>query len=128
MPHDKTPVPTLDITRIDFPTDHLTIGHLRRLQPDPDVHSFAAGDLEKMLEVGVMPSMDVEQTLAQKAFAQAAGQPDPGEDRLDLIRMLNDEYRRLKLSTGIHQTRQLVRDFEKAAAAQAKEYLGQSRG
>ncbi len=64
----------------------------------------------------------IELLLAQRAFAAAAGLPD-GESKLGrewLMELLNEAYLRYGVSSGFHETRELVREFEAAAADQAK--------
>jgi hypothetical protein len=68
-------------------------------------------------------------TLAKKAFAAAAGLPDPhpDDDRRESIIMLNEDYRRFGISTGLEQTRRLVSGFEAEAARQASVDRGRTR-
>lgn len=108
--------PRLDVQSIDFPTDRLTLGQLRRLQSE--LWESIDGNLA---EVEAISLFDLERTLANKAFALALGIPDPHpeEEWRDAVLMLDRGYQKHGLSTGPHQTQLLVRDFERAAAAQA---------
>lgn len=66
--------------------------------------------------------------LAEKAFAEVLGLPNPlpNDDRR-IVEMLNRGYKLFGVSSGIQQTWQLVRDFESAAAEQARGIAGRSR-
>lgn len=123
----KQEVPPLDVTKIDFPSDKVTVGQMRRLQPE----SFTQANFVKLRgdEIPIVSAMCLEEMLAQKAYASAAGLPDPypDDDRLESIRWLYDEYAQYGLSSGVKHTRELVRGFEKAAVQLAKAALGQSR-
>ncbi|MCL4211439.1 MAG: hypothetical protein HRU76_09905 [Phycisphaeraceae bacterium] len=66
--------------------------------------------------------------LAEKAFAEVLGLPNPlHDDGRSLVEMLNRAYKLFGVSSGIQQTWQLVRDFESAAAEQARGIAGRSR-
>jgi hypothetical protein len=113
--------PKLDLSTLAFPSDQVTIKELRSVQP----HLFAGDDPDAGAvnpAVIVFATIAVERVLARKAFAAATGLPDPhpDEDRRELVRMLDSDYRRYGLSRGRHHTNQLVKSFEMAAADQAK--------
>ena|ERR1700722_8759986 len=116
-------VPSLDLSQMPFPTDKVTIGAIRQRQPSLFINEDA--DIARF---DVFATMSVERVLAKKAFAKAAGLPDPFPDdgsmstytRQEAVWMLNSDYQRYGISTGLHQTRELVKDFEKAAADQAR--------
>jgi hypothetical protein len=116
-----------DFSTISFPSDRITIGQIRQEQPD----TFAEDGLFTAHATYFLAISTVlcEQGLAKKAWAAALGQPDPepNEDRLEQITMLNDDYVRYGLSTGIAKTREMVREFEKAVAKQALKSEGKGR-
>lgn len=116
---DEQKGPKLDQSKIDFPTDKVTLAQMRRLSPE----FFDSGAMvywENELP-GVLTTHQIEQELAAKAFARAAGTPRPSlcRPRELLIDLLHGGYQELGLSTGKQQTKQLVRRFEDAAVAQA---------
>ncbi len=118
-----------DLSKIEFPTDRLTVGELRKRQPRLfDLLIHRSHNLNSVL---VTATMAVEQELAFKAFARAAGLPDPDPNLVtspsELMRMLDQDYRRQGISMGYQQTKQMVREFEKAAAAQGRASRGASR-
>jgi hypothetical protein len=125
---DEKPFPRLDVSRITFPSSQLTIGAMRRDQPDvfADSDRMLAGRLG---EVNAFIMAGDELELAEKAYAEAMGQPDPypDTDRLDLISNLDRDYQRLGISPGIANTRLLLREIENAAEKQANTHRGRMR-
>lgn len=128
---DEKEVPSLDLKTMLFPSDRVTISLQRRDQPDlfSEKGLFGPRGFDHAVVMNILATMDSERILARKAFAAAAGQVDPcpDDDRLELITLLNDDYVRLGISSGIHQTRLLVRDFETIAARQVTADRGRSR-
>lgn len=125
MAHRKE-IPPLDLAAIELPSDQVTVGQMRRRQPDlftQENFSRISGD-----DIGIVSAVCLEEMLAQKAHAAAASlsDPYPDNDRLEAITWLNDHYRDYGLSSGLKQTRELVRTFEAAAANQAKAAFGRS--
>ncbi len=120
----QTAIP--DFSTIQFPSDRITIAQIRKEQP----YMFTRDALGEAHagNFDAVNTIRCELILAEKAWAAALGRPDPQPDchRLEEIAMLNDDYVRYGLSTGIWKTRQLVRDFEKAVAAQAQ--IAEGRG
>ncbi len=121
MARPKSPKPRLDLSALALPSDQVTIRSLRAAQPelfggDDDV------DWPVWSSIHLFATIAVERTLARKAFAAAAGLPDPAPDegRRDLMLMLHDDYQDYGISQGLQHTYQLVRQFESAAAEQAK--------
>lgn len=124
------PLPVqFDLSKIEFPTDRVTIGELRKRQPK--LFNFLVHHSDNLDLIHITAAMTLEQELAFKAFARAARMPDPDPDPLtrpsELIRMLDRDYRRQVISTGYQQTKQMVRAFEKAAAEQGRSIRGHSR-
>jgi hypothetical protein len=120
---DETKDFALDLSRISFPTDRITLGQLRREEPAVFTSSHL---LEGHLtDIGALSTLHVEITLAEKAFAKAAGRPDPHRDdnRRELIRLLDHDYRAYGMSAGLRSTQELVRAFESLAAKQGRTHL-----
>jgi hypothetical protein len=130
MPHEKE-VPSLDLKAMLFPSDRITVSQMRRDQPNlfSEKGLFGPRGYNHVLNLNFRATMNSERILARKAFAAAAGQADPcpDNDRLELIMLLSDDYKRFGISSGIHQTRLLVREFETVATQQAKGARGPSR-
>jgi len=116
---DENKSSTLDVTKMSFPTDALTVGQLRRRQPNLFVTEGRAK--AHLSDLEVIPTLAIEMSLAEKTFCRAMSQPDPcpGDTRAMLVQMLNEDYCRLEISSGLHQTRQLARAIESAAVKQA---------
>jgi hypothetical protein len=121
MTRPKPPKPTLDLTALAFPSDQITIKSLRAVEPE----LFGGEDdveWPKWSNITLFATVAVERALCRKAFAAAAGLPDPSpsDDRRELILMLHDDYQEYGITRGLQHTYQLVRAFETAAAEQAK--------
>jgi hypothetical protein len=111
----------IDHGQIDFPTDKLTIGQLRR-------QKIGLSFDDQIPEVDILETMAVEQCLARKAFLLAHGRRDEqAEVRQDLLRMLQKDYAKLGISSSFAETQQLVRIFEQAAVTQARAKSPKSR-
>lgn len=128
MPDKQKQQPTVpDFSTISFPSDRITIAQIRKEHPDIFTEDglFAA----RASSFLAISTILCELGLAKKAWASVLRKPDPqpNENRLEQITMLNDDYVRYGLSTGIAKTRQLVRDFEKAVAEQARMTGGKGR-
>ena len=139
------PVPQIDFTRIDFPTDRLTVKDLRRLKPEcfdiqnaPTQHPrvrtcgyFNRWSLDE-LENQFGGLVAVERATADRAFHKVLGLEipdhlgDPILEESDREEMEN-RFVPLGLAAGKHKVRLLIRDIEAQAIAQAKKYLGPSR-
>jgi hypothetical protein len=128
-PIDSThPEPHLDFTKIDFPTDRLTIQAVRQRFPDA-LDAEAPGqhmDLEK-IELPAM--LRIERNLAKWAFDAALGKSPfkPGSGPVGLLDIarykVGDLYVRYGLAKGTHHAEQLIRAFEQAAADQARQHM-----
>jgi hypothetical protein len=115
--------PLIDLTRIAFPTDRLTVKELRERNPlDFDRLDKKDGS-PKSTEENFHTVLDCEREVAWRAFRAALGQPvriSPIAEETRPIVMR--EYVRLGLATGPHHAEQLIRNVEAQAAAQAKGY------
>ncbi len=126
MNHDFGP-PQLDLTRVIFPMDGVTLGAMRKA----DSGEWSHGRLSEMgaTDFGAIATHYWEQRLALKSFARTLRAPDPvpGWDRSTIVGLLHDAYMRYGLSSGPKQSVELVRRIEAQAVAQAKAHDGQSR-
>jgi hypothetical protein len=114
----------LDLSKIDLPSDRITMGMVRRAEPygfEPYLtHTDDAPD-------DIIATVATEILLAKAAYAKARGiKPEepvlPGE-RHEFILNLNEDYRLYGISTGLKQTTEMIRAMERAAAAQAKQSM-----
>lgn len=123
--------PQLDHATMHYPTDSVRVGQLRDRFPELFNGKALYKNELNSATLDIVATMFIEQKLAAKAFAKAAGLPDPDPEplvnRREALRMLDEDYRRYRISSGPQQTRELVRAFEAAAAKQGKAARGHSR-
>jgi hypothetical protein len=124
---NKDDPPLCNMGAIAFPTDAITLGVMRRREP----HLFTQRGLDEdsPAHCDAMSTLWIELRVAEKAFAKSAGLPDPDPDtpRTALVQDLDKAYVEYGLSTGMAQTRELVRGFEAAAAEQASRFRPRGR-
>ena len=135
--------PQIDFTRIEFPSDRLTIKMLRTAWPegfDVDMpkgigayseeraHEYDRRSLDDFLGTGII---DAERRLAERAFKMARGQSVDEDRRLkkkdELVGFLSEEYKTSGLARGEHEAAAMLRRIEVQAEAQAREYPGRPR-
>jgi hypothetical protein len=112
--------PQLDLSKISFPTDQITIQGLRSLFP----HLFDTGGTIHFFRDAkdnlLAPMMQDERDLARRAFDEAAGNAPEDADwelaRADLIK----NYVAYKVARGPSHGEQLIRSFERQATEQAR--------
>jgi hypothetical protein len=126
------PIPTVDFTQIQFPSDGLTISHLRKVKPHffdlPAREGYCGkrhGFLGRQsLEDCLGGIIDTERELAALAFIAGPGRTPPDSanglgPRWEAIECLANDYVRIGLAKGAHHARELIRGIESQAAAQA---------
>jgi hypothetical protein len=117
-PLDETnPKPHIDLLKIDFPTDRLTIKAIRQRFPVID-----ADRLNDFDDIELPGLLSLERDLAKAAFDAVFGRRTvlmSGEEKGMLARV----YARYGLASGPQHARQLIRAFQQAAADQAREHL-----
>jgi hypothetical protein len=111
----------LDLSKIDLPSDQITMGTVRRVEPT----AFEPYISHEPDDLGIIDTVATEILLAKDAYTKARGikseiPMDAGERRQYILN-LNDEYRAYGISTGVKQTNELIRNMERAAVAQAKQ-------
>lgn len=125
--------PTIDLTKIDFPTDRLTIKGLRKAYPQGfDVEPPPDSTLDRLLKRPLRRqsldnvlacTVDCERILADMAFKTARKQSvedlDGSRDRETILETLGGDYIRLGLARGEHEAEQMLREIEAQATAQA---------
>ena len=115
----------LDLQSIVFPTDRLTVGQLRKVCPTDFEFNwkYKSNNEIRFLDT-LLPALHHEREYAARAYATAAGLQAPHIPYFDadeLIEMIAEDYKKLGISTGPAHTKQLLRDLEKQAVAQASE-------
>ncbi|WP_254509536.1 hypothetical protein [Anatilimnocola floriformis] len=123
----------LDMSSIIFPSDKVTIADLRKLRPYAFDHGFDGVDniqpvffLEPLKSGQSMDTLGdllfLERCAVAVAYARAEGIAPPDCEFIDMRELLKEKYVRLKLSSGILEAEELVRDLESQAArlSQAK--------
>jgi hypothetical protein len=121
-------VPSLDLSQITFPTDHITVRDIRQ-------EWYQASDTERRLGLlmGLKDLVDTERELAELAFYSALGVEPPahvyrGMGGIDGAReVLESEYQRRKIA-GEHAAKQLVKNIETQASAQAAQFISRKPG
>lgn len=112
----------IDFRSIRFPSDTLTLGALRTL--DPELFDIG-GRIEEdrydrvvtMMENKLVSLMCCEREVAHSAYAKAAGLPVLDEFGADYAPDLEKHFIEFGLASGPHHARQLIRDIESQAAA-----------
>jgi len=123
--------PRIDLAKITFPSDRLTIATLRELFPPLfDVPGKSVKYFEDERRQDLESMMEAERRTARRAFDAALGRTgstlDQHEDRMFPSEQdrewLTELYVSHRLAAGPHHVEQLIRSIEQAAAEQAKGY------
>jgi hypothetical protein len=126
--------PQIDFTKIEFPTDKLTIKMVRSNYPwafdrpaalsENRTHFYGRASIENALG-GLV---DCERRLAVVEFKRVLNLPLTTEEgkiaRASLAETLVDEYVHLGLASGDHHAEQLIRGLEAQVSAQAQSHTG----
>lgn len=123
----REPNHSLDISKIPLPSDAITFKQIRESHPeifDSNKSYFKAHSSD----LDIVCVFDLEQACAKKAFADACGfdDPDPLKPREAIVEMLDTAYREYGLSSGLKQSRELIRRFEKLAFEAGRSVKGPS--
>jgi hypothetical protein len=119
----KEPPPQqLDLSKIDLPSDRITLGKIRRVEPE-GFEPYTSS--EHISPDNIIATVATEILLAKAAYAKAR-RIDPKEpvdagERREYILNLNEDYCLYGISTGVKQTTEMIRGMERAAAEQAKQ-------
>ena len=122
--------PEIDLTKLNFPSDGLTLGTLRRLHPEHINTRESVELLPKLLEhvdEDVSTMMHAERFLANAAFHISFGGPVHPENielLKDYAKELSKSYVRHRIASGPHHAEQLIRGIEIQASEQARQYTG----
>ncbi len=111
---------TLDLSKINFPTDAITFGAIRRHEPG-NVEWKSPPEPPELLEIVAIHRF--EQRLAEKAFAGAIGleDPHPRYQRAEFVDALCDGYRSYKICKNDSEAKALAEKIEDDARRQALE-------
>ncbi len=117
-----------DLSSIEFPTDRITLGQMRRLEPGLMTSGREMAN-QHLINADAICTMAIEQRLAKQAWAQAIGMPgvDRLDEREDDLAHLNEIYTMYGLSSGENQTQEMVRRFETEAARLGRLSVGEGR-
>ena len=129
---------SIDFTRIEFPSDRLTVKVLR--QKFPEVFDRPPRDGSRLwrrptqqenndLETLVGGILNTERELAARAFYAATGKELPSHDRGagyrdEAAECLGNDYMRYGLARGRHEAAEMIRHIEAQATSQAQLHLG----
>jgi hypothetical protein len=128
--------PSIDLTKIDFPSDGLTIKTLRRLypqhidsEPEACANLFKDGfkDGAELPGGKLLTMLDAERFVADAAFVKACGvqcEPVYLEDAARSAAHAAELYLHYGLASGPQHAQQLVRGIESQAAEQARQHPG----
>jgi hypothetical protein len=121
-PLDPTnPRPHIDLLKINFPTDHLTVKAIRQR-----FRRIDAGRLHDFDDIELPGMLSLERDLAKAAFDAVLNRRTvamSGEEE----EMLAGVYARYGLASGPHHAEQLIRAFQQEAADQARQHLPDQR-
>jgi hypothetical protein len=135
--------PHIDFTRIDFPTDKLTIKDLRKTDPYAfDVRSGVAPHPFQRptharhwrrplsfasLDEAIGITLDSERFLADKAFRTVLRLPKRDEERFNVRNRegLAEMYVEFGVASDEHEAQGMLRRIEAQAVAQARQHRGQ---
>lgn len=123
----------IDWTAIEFPSDRLTLGAIRKQHVDLLVDADRGAHVQYS-QFDTFPMLAAEMDIAAVAYARAAGLPDPFahlheevagmKSRPAMVAVLDNAYQKYGLSSGPQLTEHLVRGIEAAAEKQASEVRG----
>lgn len=123
--------PEIDLDRLDYPSDLVTIKHLRLLFPEEFRNLHGSREHRAFLDpsdngISLAAMLKFERMLAQRTFDKILGREVntgavPDEDLLEHLEELytND----FKIAQGPQHARQMIRDLQSAATEQAQQYL-----
>ena len=100
------------------------MGQIRREHPQIFEDYLPAGGDPNLSALNIRATIATEVLLAKNAYAKAAGSSTgriSQAQRLEYIDLLGSDYRRYGLSTGPAKSKELIRDFERAAVKQLKQ-------
>ena len=119
MAETDSPTAKIDYTSIKFPSDRITVGDIRRENPERFESEVASRT--DTLDLVVY----LERLLALGAYEKAMGKQGDSigktdMNREDCLKELTEYYGTYGVAKGIHHTEQLVRDIETQAVAQSR--------
>lgn len=109
----------VDLSKIAFPTDALTLGDLRK----QELHSYEPVTIveEGFPRTRIYRAIGWQGILAHKAYDATANEsePYPAYKRDEIVKALDEVYQEWRLSTGTHASMEMIRRIETAAQDQA---------
>jgi hypothetical protein len=133
--------PAIDLTKIEFPTDRLTVKMLRTAfpwgfdvepPPNPVLDRLLGRPLRRQsLDDVLAYIVDSERILADMAFKAALGKTISDDNRMGgrvtIHLNLSSDYVRLGLAPGKKVAREMLKGIESQAADQARQHGGKPR-
>jgi hypothetical protein len=128
---ESSPQPQIDLDRLDYPSDAITIRHLRRLFPQEFLGHQAESGTPNSLDpsdngIAFDHMLMFERELAARSFDKALGRKekhDPITTDEELREYLEGFYTTgFQIAQGPQHARQMLRDLESAAAEQARQH------
>jgi hypothetical protein len=119
-------IPKINFSRIDFPSDALSIKSLRRAHsPEFDVDiepGFFLGDKGHGPDI-LTDLLQIEHLIAEAAYCRSMGIPPRESLDEDYIEELSRIYIKYGIASGQHHVEQLIRSIETQATGQARQHL-----
>jgi hypothetical protein len=113
--------PKFDPSKLEFPSDKITMGKLREFYPYI-FHDRVNMDKHDISDLGVTGIIAMELNLSENAFRVALGEKGMSRQNRHLdIMALHDDYVTYGVTSGPKQTMQMVRRLEADAAKLAKQ-------
>lgn len=128
MPEEQKPDP-YDFSTVEFPSDRLTLGQIRRQEPEIMTSHRQMGDRHPA-DIDALDACRMEHILAKKVWAKVVGMPDPHPRhiRREEVDNLSHIYKRYGISKGKLETNEIIRRFEADVERAAKLSMGEGRG
>lgn len=116
--HDPLAAAGFDARKLTYPLDAVTFLAIR--QNEPEYFNDPLASISMMGSCELFAAHQLELMLARKAFAQAAQLPDlhPNISRGEIAESLNEAYKHLRVSPGMHVTEHLIAAIETSARRQ----------
>lgn len=124
-PFDRACTPGLDCSKIDWPSNRITVKQLRDAEPllyKGYLHAIPDGNMEVLRTL-----YRQERLAAERIYAKALGgdDPDPMVSRITILDWMEEIYPKYGICSGREQCKQLLRRIEDAAVEQAVAKGGQ---
>lgn len=115
-------LPRLDPSCMAFPSDSITLGAMRKNEAELFTRKGLRSGSHALAQPLALYSIELR--LAERSFVRTLGCRSrlTTEDTRRDIGVVNDAYKRFGLSSGLNETKELVRAIELEAAQQAQRF------